>query len=238
MALISSSGCGRQVSVGDEKCPHCGNVFYQNVSQPQTVSNPTPKAKKMKKLWMIGGAAFAVLLIILLIPSTSGEKYYQMAKETSDDNLRLEYLGKSVKKGHREAMFNLAYSMLNANTSREEMTIAFELMRKSAEDGYPLDQGIYGIILINGNYGLKKIVSERYKWLEMSANNVCGEFPKMLDLAYYSGGVGVPRDMEKANFWLAKAAAQDVEGAESALHVINGLDSDGQPFKHTEGWET
>lgn len=238
MALIYCTNCGKQVSSLAEKCPHCGYVFQQNVPQSKTVSNSILNAMKNKKLWIFAGAAVAVLLIILLISGKSGEKYFQMAKEATDDNLRIEYLTKAVKKGHAEAMFNLAYIKLNANPSPEEMSEAFELMHKSAKGGYLPAQWTYGIALINGNYGPAKNVSEGYKWLEMSAANGFGESQKTLGLAYYAGNLGVPRDLEKANYWMAKAAAQNVEGAESCLHVMNGLGPDGRPMHRNYGLNT
>jgi len=238
MALIYCTNCGKQVSSLAEKCPHCGYIFQQNVPQPQTYTDTATKAKNRKNLWIIGGTVAAVLLIILLLPGKSGEKYFQMAKETTDDNLRIEYLTKAVKKGHAEAMFNLAYIKLNANPSHEEMSEAFELMHKSAKGGYAPAQGTYGILLINGTYGLEKNVSDGFKWLEMSAANGCGEFQKLLGLAYYSGELGVPRDIEKANYWLSKAAEQNVEGAKAALHVINGLGPDGRPMYQNYGLNT
>lgn len=224
------SNCGTQVSNETEKCHNCGAVIVGQAPQPQSITNNTPRKKNIKKLiWSISGGVVALLVIILLLPSitylfTSGEDYYQKAIASTDDRELIVYMGKAAKKGHPEAMYLWGVSLFQEGFPREKLLEAIEWFRKSAEAGYPPAQMMYGINLINGSIAQKN-VSEGYRWLETSAKNGCGEAQKTLGIAYFQGDVGISRDIEKAKYWLSKAAEQYVDGAEDMLSYINHLTS-------------
>ena len=197
------SNCGSQLNDEAEKCPNCGVVIAKH-TPPKTTENE--KIKK-KKFWVIGGIFAAVLAVVIFLLGNpalfmSGEDCFQKAKSCPDDEEMFWYLKKAAEKGHPEAMFVLGGSTIDENFSRE---------RQSAEAGYPPAQAFYGINLINGSI-IPKNVSEGYKWLETSANNGWGEAQKTLGAAYFQGDAGLPRDVEKAKYWLGKAAEQGVAG--------------------------
>lgn len=223
------SNCGSQLNDEAEKCPQCGAVIAKHTT-PQTTENDTPKKKKKKKMfWIIGGIIIVILAIILLTPGLpvlfmSGEDCFQAAKSSPDDEVMFWYLKKAAEKGHPEAMFVLGGSTIDENFSRERQIEGVEWVHKSAEAGYPPAQAFYGINLINGSI-IPKNVTEGYKWLETSANNGWGEAQKTLGAAYFQGDAGLPRDVEKAKYWLGKAAEQHVDGAVEMLGYIVGMEN-------------
>lgn len=228
------SDCGTKIENEVEKCPNCGAEILKQTPQPQKIEKNTSQKKNKKRLILIGGGIVAVfLIVILLLPSitymcTSGEQYYQMAKTTEDQEKSEEYLECAVKKGFPEAMFAYGIRNIKEEYPREKQIEGVEWIRKSAEAGYPPAQGVYGITLIYGSI-IPKNVSEGYKWLEISANNGVGESQKQLGIAYFQGNVGVPFDLEKAKYWLGRAAEQNTDGAADMLDYINYLTS---PSRH------
>lgn len=239
------SNCGSQVSNEAEKCPNCGAGIVGQTSH-QTIESGDSKKKnkkknKKKKFWIIGGIIAAVLAVVIFFfgnPALfmSGEDCFLRAKSSPDDEEMFWYLKKAAEKGHPEAMFVLGGSTIDENFSRERQIEGVEWVHKSAEAGYPPAQAFYGISLINGSI-IPKNISEGFKWLETSANNGWGEAQKTLGAAYFQGDAGLPRDVEKAKYWLGKAAEQHVDGAADMLDYINYMTAP-RRYRYNIGAET
>ena len=235
------SNCGSQVSNEVEKCPNCGAGIVGHTSHQTIESGDSKKKNKKKKFWIIGGIIAAVLAVVIFFfgnPALfmSGEDCFLRAKSSPDDEEMFWYLKKAAEKGHPEAMFVLGGSTIDENFSRERQIEGVEWVHKSAEAGYPPAQAFYGISLINGSI-IPKNISEGFKWLETSANNGWGEAQKTLGAAYFQGDAGLPRDVEKAKYWLGKAAEQHVDGAADMLDYINYMTAP-RRYRYNIGAET
>ena len=93
--------------------------------------------------------------------------------------------------------------------------------RKAAEQGNSWGQVFLGMAYlgISKNENAPRDPQRGFEWCLKSAEqgNVMGQ---MILGGCYAGGKGAPRDIEKAVYWLRKAAAQDCEPAKAALKKL------------------
>lgn len=83
---------------------------------------------------------------------------------------------------------------------------AVKWYRMAAERGFLLSCHNLGEMYAQGA-GVNKDEQEAVKWFRLAAKQNYGPSQEMLGIAYSKGLLGLPRDSEKANYWLEKATA-------------------------------
>eukprot|EP00698_Gefionella_okellyi_P006508 TRINITY_DN15846_c0_g1_i1.p1 TRINITY_DN15846_c0_g1~~TRINITY_DN15846_c0_g1_i1.p1 ORF type:complete len:337 (+),score=68.26 TRINITY_DN15846_c0_g1_i1:23-1033(+) len=124
----------------------------------------------------------------------------------------MQLLQQAADKDHAPAAFNLAKKQLQ---SGGEQDAAFANFRKAAQHGLPHAAHTAGVVLMNGENGVKQDVLAALDWFAMAAKHRF--VPSMINLAMlYKEGRGVPKSEIIYQQWLAAAG-----GAEA--HLPNPL---------------
>jgi TPR repeat protein len=112
---------------------------------------------------------------------------------------------------------------------------AFALFKDSAEDGF-----VHSIdrIALMYRYGIGTEIdfTTAHKWIELLANtgDAHAQYINAID---YLNGTGVPKDTDRAVYWLQKSALKDYIPAINALIKLNKMGEAHMSQKTTEDWQ-
>jgi TPR repeat protein len=99
----------------------------------------------------------------------------------------------------------------------------FELIRLSAEQGFPTAQYNMGIILETGYLWINKDEKQALEWYRKAANQGCAEAKTAVGICLYKG-VGIEPKLSDALSWLKEAAAQGDQRGQLFLAEILAKD--------------
>ena len=88
--------------------------------------------------------------------------------------------------------------------TKKDSVAAVKWYRLAAERGFPLSCHNLGKMYAEGT-GVNKDEQEAVKWFQLAAKQDYGPSQEILGTAYSKGILGLPRDSEKAEYWLEKA---------------------------------
>lgn len=133
------------------------------------------------------------------------------------------YFRFAAEKGHRKALFNVAYMYENGMGIPKDSAEAFLWYRRAAEDGHLESQYRLGRRLYHG-IGVEKDHSAAAKWIRKAADN--GHAASQYSLGWmYTNGSGLQKNAQKAASWFLKSAQQGYAKAQVRLGGLyeNGI---------------
>ena len=131
---------------------------------------------------------------------TTAAKWYQLAAEQNNS----------------EAQVLLAYQYeLGIGLPRDEAALT-SLMRRAADAGNAEAQFNLALYYSQGRYGFPKDQAESFRWAKASADQGFAQAQRYVGVCYEEG-VGVSKNLDEAELWYAKAAAQGLKKEEGVF---------------------
>jgi TPR repeat protein/cell division septation protein DedD len=129
--------------------------------------------------------------------------------------------------GDKDALFNMGQAHKLGRAVARDPVLARDYYRRAAVQGHLPAQANLGILLFQA--GEKP---EAMKWLKAAADKNEMRAQYVLGVAAWNGD-GVPRDLTLAYAYLARASAQGLPEATTALNTLTGVIS---PLQRANGW--
>lgn len=129
--------------------------------------------------------------------------------------------------GDKDALFNMGQAHKLGRAVAKDPVLARDYYRRAAVQGHLPAQANLGILLFQA--GEKP---EAMKWLKAAADKNEMRAQYVLGVAAWNGD-GVPRDLTLAYAYLARASAQGLPEATTALNTLTGVIS---PLQRANGW--
>jgi hypothetical protein len=129
--------------------------------------------------------------------------------------------------GDKDALFNMGQAHKLGRAVAKDPVLARDYYRRAAMQGHLPAQANLGILLFQA--GEKP---EAMKWLKAAADKNEMRAQYVLGVAAWNGD-GVPRDLTLAYAYLARASAQGLPEATTALNTLTGVIS---PLQRANGW--
>lgn len=126
-----------------------------------------------------------------------------------DQDLFVYWLRKAAEHSHAESQVALSRMYFNGIFGvRKDVTLGLQLMMKAADGGYDVALYEMGRTYESGLRGMSTDKAKAIYWYQEAAER--GNIAAQLWLGKkYQSGDGVPKDIDKARFWLRKAADHD-----------------------------
>ena len=136
-----------------------------------------------------------------------------------------ESLLKYAKEGNAECQNYIGYYIIEGETPEgvEINEDPIELIRKSAEKGWPAAQYNLGLLYEQGYY-VEEDGAKAFEWYLKAAKQKSTEGMTSVGMCYYKG-IGVTPDLDKALSWLNKAAEEKDSRAQLLLAEIYAKDN-------------